>query len=196
MAAFLLANGIQASLVHVDTDTGIVTLLKHWVVEDCGRVINPMLADEQLRGGVVQGLGAALYEEFRYDDDGDCFCEGVVGCTGSVEPSCAVLGTARDEGGSGLDRVDLILSRRTATTTQFLRWSDRTWVAVRPLATIVSAADGSEPMVSHAPLVADADIVMLNVLQFVRDPRTIWMFALAFAIGAAVARLMRPRVRW
>jgi membrane associated rhomboid family serine protease len=37
---------------------------------------------------------------------------------------------------------------------------------------------------------------VLNVLQFVRDPRTIWMFALAFAIGAAVTRLMRPRVRW
>jgi len=36
------------------------------VVEDCGRVINPLLADEQLRGGVVQGLGAALYEECLY----------------------------------------------------------------------------------------------------------------------------------
>jgi carbon-monoxide dehydrogenase large subunit len=66
---FFLANGIQASLVEVDPDTGVVKLLKHWVVEDCGRVINPLLADEQLRGGVVQGLGAALFEECLYDEN-------------------------------------------------------------------------------------------------------------------------------
>jgi len=41
-----------------------------WVVEDCGRVINPKLVDEQIRGGVVQGIGGALYEECLYDDDG------------------------------------------------------------------------------------------------------------------------------
>jgi carbon-monoxide dehydrogenase large subunit len=66
---FLLANGIQASLVEVDVETGMVKLLSHWVVEDCGRVINPLLADEQLRGGVVQGLGAALFEECLYDEN-------------------------------------------------------------------------------------------------------------------------------
>jgi len=65
---FLLANGVQASLVEVDPQTGFVKLLKHWVVEDCGRVVNPLLADEQLRGGVVQGIGAALYEESLYDE--------------------------------------------------------------------------------------------------------------------------------
>jgi carbon-monoxide dehydrogenase large subunit len=64
---YLLANGVQASLVEVDPATGFVRLLKHWVVEDCGRVINPLLADEQIRGGVVQGLGGALYEESLYD---------------------------------------------------------------------------------------------------------------------------------
>ena len=67
---FMLANGVQASLVEVDPATGFVTLLQHWVVEDCGRVINPLLADEQLRGGVVQGIGAALFEECRYDETG------------------------------------------------------------------------------------------------------------------------------
>jgi len=65
---YLLANGIHASLVEVDPQTGFIKLLKHWVVEDCGRVVNPLLADEQLRGGVVQGLGAALYEECIYDE--------------------------------------------------------------------------------------------------------------------------------
>ena len=45
-------------------------LLKHWCVEDCGTVINPMLVDEQIRGGIVQGIGAALWEHCLYDDNG------------------------------------------------------------------------------------------------------------------------------
>jgi aerobic carbon-monoxide dehydrogenase large subunit len=65
---FAFTNGAQASLVEVDPDTGFVTLLRHWVVEDCGTILNPMLVDEQIRGGVVQGLGAALFEECVYDE--------------------------------------------------------------------------------------------------------------------------------
>ena len=67
---FTFTNGIQASLVEVDVDTGFVKLLKHWCVEDSGTVINPMLVDEQLRGGVVQGIGAALFEECLYSPEG------------------------------------------------------------------------------------------------------------------------------
>ncbi|MCD6041397.1 MAG: xanthine dehydrogenase family protein [Burkholderiales bacterium] len=67
---FTFTNGIQASYVEVDTDTGFVKLLKHWCVEDSGTIINPMLVDEQIRGGVVQGIGAALYEECLYGPDG------------------------------------------------------------------------------------------------------------------------------
>ncbi|MGH8650571.1 MAG: xanthine dehydrogenase family protein molybdopterin-binding subunit, partial [Burkholderiales bacterium] len=67
---FAFTNGIQASLVEVDVETGFVKLLKHWCVEDCGTVINPMLVDEQIRGGVVQGIGAALFEECLYDAEG------------------------------------------------------------------------------------------------------------------------------
>jgi carbon-monoxide dehydrogenase large subunit len=51
---FTFTNGIQAALVEVDPDTGFIKLLKHWCVEDCGTVINPMLVDEQIRGGIVQ----------------------------------------------------------------------------------------------------------------------------------------------
>jgi carbon-monoxide dehydrogenase large subunit len=68
---FAFTNGIQASWVEVDTDTGMVKLLEHWCVEDCGRVINPMLVDEQVRGGIVQGLGGALYEHCVYDGEGN-----------------------------------------------------------------------------------------------------------------------------
>ncbi|WP_114286823.1 xanthine dehydrogenase family protein molybdopterin-binding subunit [Candidatus Halocynthiibacter alkanivorans] len=67
---FDFTNGIQASLVEVDVETGFVKLLKHWVVEDCGTIINPLLVDEQIRGGVVQGLGPAFFEECLYDDTG------------------------------------------------------------------------------------------------------------------------------
>jgi len=68
--AFVFTNGIQASYLEVDTDTGFVKLLDHWCVEDCGTVINPQLVDEQIRGGVVQGIGAALFEQCIYDDQG------------------------------------------------------------------------------------------------------------------------------
>src|SRR3954464_8953651 len=67
---FTFTNGIQASLVEVDPETGFVKLLKHWCVEDSGTLINPMLVDEQIRGGVVQGIGAALFEECLYGPDG------------------------------------------------------------------------------------------------------------------------------
>ncbi len=67
---FAFTNGVQASWLEVDTETGFVTLLKHFVVEDCGTVLNPLLVDEQIRGGVVQGLGAALFEQCEYDDQG------------------------------------------------------------------------------------------------------------------------------
>ena len=72
---FIFTNGVQASYVEVDTDTGFVRLLKHWAVEDCGRVINPMLVDEQIRGAIVQGIGGALYEECLYDGTGQ-LCNG------------------------------------------------------------------------------------------------------------------------
>jgi carbon-monoxide dehydrogenase large subunit len=67
---FTFTNGIQASYVEVDPETGFVKLLKHWCVEDCGTVINPMLVDEQIRGGIVQGIGGALFEECLYSDEG------------------------------------------------------------------------------------------------------------------------------
>ena len=67
---YVAANGIQAAHVELDPDTGSIRVLDFWVVEDCGRVINPMLVDGQIRGGVVQGIGAALYEQCIYGADG------------------------------------------------------------------------------------------------------------------------------
>jgi carbon-monoxide dehydrogenase large subunit len=67
---FAFTNGVQASYLEVDIRTGEVKLLKHWCVEDCGTVINPQLVDEQIRGGIVQGIGAVLFEHCLYDDNG------------------------------------------------------------------------------------------------------------------------------
>jgi len=68
---FQATNGIHGSWVEVDTETGFVRLLRHFVVHDAGTVINPLLVDEQIRGGVVQGLGAALFEEITYAEEGN-----------------------------------------------------------------------------------------------------------------------------
>jgi carbon-monoxide dehydrogenase large subunit len=67
---FAFTNGVMACALEVDADTGLVRLLKVWCVEDCGRVINPLLVDEQVRGGVVQGIGGALYEHCLYSPEG------------------------------------------------------------------------------------------------------------------------------
>jgi carbon-monoxide dehydrogenase large subunit len=68
---YCLTSGAQASYVEVDHQTGFVKALAHWVVNDCGRVVNPLLVNEQMRGGVVQGIGAVLYEECVYDTAGN-----------------------------------------------------------------------------------------------------------------------------
>jgi carbon-monoxide dehydrogenase large subunit len=67
---FAFTNGVQASYLEVDIKTGGVKLLRHWCVEDCGTVINPQLVDEQIRGGIVQGIGGALFEHCLYDEAG------------------------------------------------------------------------------------------------------------------------------
>ena len=67
---FVFTNGAMAAHIELDKQTGFVKMLDFWAVEDCGRVINPKLVDEQIRGGVVQGIGGALYEECIYSPEG------------------------------------------------------------------------------------------------------------------------------
>jgi CO/xanthine dehydrogenase Mo-binding subunit len=64
------AFGAHAAIVEVDIETGQVRVLQYVVAHDCGTVINPLVADGQTIGGVVQGLGTALYEEMVYDSNG------------------------------------------------------------------------------------------------------------------------------
>jgi aerobic carbon-monoxide dehydrogenase large subunit len=62
--------GAHAAVVEVDTGTGQVRVLRYLVAYEVGRAINPMLVEGQLRGGVAQGIGGALFEEFGYDEAG------------------------------------------------------------------------------------------------------------------------------
>jgi len=60
----------HGAVVAVDPETGFVELLDYAVAEDCGTMVNPLLVEGQIRGGVVQGIGTALYEEIPYDETG------------------------------------------------------------------------------------------------------------------------------
>ncbi len=65
------ANATHVCTCEVDADTGVVTLLRYIVSEDCGPMINPAVVEGQIAGGTVQGIGGALYEHLAYDDDGN-----------------------------------------------------------------------------------------------------------------------------
>jgi carbon-monoxide dehydrogenase large subunit len=64
------SNACHVAEVEVDVDTGRTTVTRYLVAEDAGRIINPMIADGQVHGGVAQGIGNALYEEIIYDENG------------------------------------------------------------------------------------------------------------------------------
>ncbi|MGA1075898.1 MAG: xanthine dehydrogenase family protein molybdopterin-binding subunit [Ilumatobacteraceae bacterium] len=63
--------GAHVSLVEVDTDTGQVKMLRHYAVDDCGRILNPLLVRGQQHGGIAQGAAQALFEQVMYDSDGN-----------------------------------------------------------------------------------------------------------------------------
>jgi carbon-monoxide dehydrogenase large subunit len=64
------ANGMHAVVVETDPDTAEIRILRYCVVHDCGNVVNPMIVEGQVHGGVAQGVGGALYERITYDEDG------------------------------------------------------------------------------------------------------------------------------
>jgi len=67
---FVYPFGAHIAVVKVDADTGEVKLQRYIAVDDCGKVINPMIVEGQIHGGIVQGIGQALYEGAVYDDNG------------------------------------------------------------------------------------------------------------------------------
>lgn len=67
---FTFPFGTHVCVVEVDKDTGDIKILRYVAVDDCGKVINPLLVDGQVHGGIAQGLGQALFEEVVYDESG------------------------------------------------------------------------------------------------------------------------------
>ena len=63
-------NATQISVVEVDPGTGGIEILRYAIVEDCGPMINPLVVEGQIFGGIAQGIGSAIYEEFVYDEEG------------------------------------------------------------------------------------------------------------------------------
>jgi carbon-monoxide dehydrogenase large subunit len=63
--------GAHVSVVEVDSETGGVTMLRHIAVDDCGRILNPLLVTGQQHGGIAQGAAQALFEWVQYDEDGN-----------------------------------------------------------------------------------------------------------------------------
>ncbi|HYB88553.1 MAG TPA: xanthine dehydrogenase family protein molybdopterin-binding subunit [Streptosporangiaceae bacterium] len=66
------SGGSHCAIVEVDVETGMVTVERYVVAEDCGALINPAVVEGQIRGGVAQGIGAVLLERSAYDEDGNC----------------------------------------------------------------------------------------------------------------------------
>ena len=69
-SGYTFPNGCHVAEVEIDHDTGVVEVVNYTAVDDCGRVINPLLAAGQVHGGVAQGLGQALHETVHYDTTG------------------------------------------------------------------------------------------------------------------------------
>jgi carbon-monoxide dehydrogenase large subunit len=68
---FTFPSGTHVAVVEVDTETGLVSLVRYAAVDDCGVQVNPLIVEGQLHGGIVQGVAQALYEEAVYDADGN-----------------------------------------------------------------------------------------------------------------------------
>jgi carbon-monoxide dehydrogenase large subunit len=64
------SGGTHVCFVEIDRETGVIRIPRYEVVEDCGSLINPAVVDGQVRGGVAQGIGIALYENARYNEEG------------------------------------------------------------------------------------------------------------------------------
>lgn len=89
-AGGFFSYGAHAAVVAVDPETGVTSILDYAIAEDCGTMINPLIVDGQIIGGVAQGIGTALYEEIPYDGEGQplatTFGDYMVPCAPELPP--------------------------------------------------------------------------------------------------------------
>jgi carbon-monoxide dehydrogenase large subunit len=72
------ASGLHIAVVEIDRDTLAVKILEYAVVSDAGRLINPLIVEGQIVGGVAQGIGGALYEELSYDEQANLLAQSLL----------------------------------------------------------------------------------------------------------------------
>jgi carbon-monoxide dehydrogenase large subunit len=94
---FTFPFGCHVCVVEVDRDTGKVSIKRYVAVDDCGRVINPMIVDGQVHGGIAQSIGQALFEETVYDEDGQLLTGNLVEYMIPTAAEIPPIETARTE---------------------------------------------------------------------------------------------------
>lgn len=78
---FTFPSSAHLSQVEIDKDTGEITIQNYFAVEDCGNIINPMIVEGQITGGIAQGIGQALFENANYDDNGQLISSSLMNYT-------------------------------------------------------------------------------------------------------------------
>jgi carbon-monoxide dehydrogenase large subunit len=95
--------GAHVAVVEVDVETGLSRLVRHVTVDDSGKILNPLLAEGQIHGGIAQGVAQALYEEMAYDEDGNCVTGSLVSYALPTASELPLFETARTETPSPLN---------------------------------------------------------------------------------------------
>ena len=95
--SFVYPFGAHAAIVEVDPETGAIEIRRYVAVDDCGRVINPVLVDGQIHGGVAHGIGQALYERVEFDDSGQPLTTSLLDYTLPGAPDVPLVETDRTE---------------------------------------------------------------------------------------------------
>jgi carbon-monoxide dehydrogenase large subunit len=146
----------HGAVVAVDPETGVVELLDFAVAEDCGTMVNPMLVEGQIRGGVVQGIGTALHEEIPYDAQG--------------QPLAATLLDYHMPGAQELPSIRIAHLHTAATSTEYGMKGMGEGGAVAPPAAIANAVrDALGPLGAE---VNETPLTPQRVLAAIRQARS------------------------
>ena len=146
----------HGAVVAVDPDTGFIDLLDFAVAEDCGTMVNPMIVEGQIRGGVVQGIGTALYEEIPYDEAG--------------QPLTGTLADYLLPGAAELPAIKIVHLHTPAAATEYGMKGMGEGGAVAPPAAIANAV--RDALASIGAEVNETPITPRRVLAAIRKAQT------------------------
>lgn len=151
--AFTYAS--NAVLVAVDIETGDVETLKYIVVEDCGTMINPLIVEGQTLGGIVQGIGTALFEEMPYDE--------------SAQPLASTLADYLMPGAAEMPSIQIEHFETPSPNTEFGAKGMGEGGAIAPPAAIISAINDALRQAGHSGRVTQTPASPERVLEAVFD---------------------------